>query len=121
MLRSRPARYRGGKAKGPADASAKTLNEWTVRKEKALAETRELELALKRGELIRVADVNALWGALMIANRNMYLGTPRQIFFEVPTLTATDRSNIERICRQNLEDGSLGRGYFSGLGGDDHA
>jgi hypothetical protein len=114
LLASRPPKFRGGSTKGPRAADAKTLNEWTVRKERALAELRELDLQIKRGEVIRVADFNAFWGSLVISNRNMYLGTPRQIFFEIPVLTATDRSIIERICRQNLEDASLGRGYFDG-------
>jgi hypothetical protein len=124
LLANRPLKFRGGKTKGPraADATAdRTLTEWTTRKEKALAELRELDLALKRGELIEVALVRQEWGRLMVANRNMYLGAARQIAFEIPTLTATDRSTIERICRHNLEDGALGRGYFGGLGGDDHA
>jgi hypothetical protein len=119
LLASRPPKFRGGSTKGPraADASTdRTLSEWTVRKERALAELRELDLQIRRGELIRVSDFNGFWGSLVVANRNMYLGTPRQIAFEVPTLTATDRSTIERICRQNLEDGALGRGYFSDVG-----
>jgi hypothetical protein len=116
FLANRPPKFRGGKTKGPrADGTAdRTLTDWTTRKEKALAELRELDLQIKRGELIRVDDFKGFWGSLMVSNRNMYLGTPRQIFFEIPTLTATDRSTIERICRQNLEDASLQRGYFAG-------
>jgi excisionase family DNA binding protein len=123
LLRQRLPKYRGGTAKGPAageegDSSA----EWTTpeavrRKENALARLRQIEANTAEGKLIRVDDFKALWSSLIISNRNMYLGTPGQIYFEIPTLSPHDRSVIERIVRDNLQDASLGRGYF--LGGSD--
>jgi hypothetical protein len=119
-LRSRPARYRGGKAKGPHAAATadRTLNEWTVRKEKALAETRELDLALRRGALIEVALVRQTRDPIIRGLMQRCLSWPGMFAFEIPTLTAHDRAIMERIIRDELTDASLGRGFdFSGIPG----
>jgi phage terminase Nu1 subunit (DNA packaging protein) len=97
-----------------AGRSGTNLSDARARLATLQAEGQEMKNGVLRGELIRVDDFNGFWGSLMVSNRNMYLGTPRQISFEIPTLTAVDRSTIERICRQNLEDAALQRGYFSG-------
>jgi hypothetical protein len=118
-LAERPAVYRGGKVKTARptpeqliEAPDWSLAESTRRRQAAMAALAELELALRSGKLLEHDEGFALWGSLTIGFRNMYLGTPRQIAFEIPTLTPTDRSIIERICRQNLEDASMQRGFF---------
>jgi hypothetical protein len=72
-------------------------------------------LQLKRGELIRVDEVKALWGRLIVACRNMMLQLPSRIAFGVPMLTKTDIASIDRLIRADLEDMALGRGYALGI------
>jgi hypothetical protein len=121
ILADRPATYRGGKTKAarPTPAQLLTAPDWSLaestrRRQAAMAALAELELALKSGKLLERDAGFALWGSLTVGFRNMYLGTPRQIAFEIPVLTATDRSIIERICRNNLHDAALGRGCYFG-------
>jgi hypothetical protein len=118
-LAGRPARYRGGAAKDKSRPAAKAakkpkaLVDSLTRKEAANAELAELRLARERGEWISRAEIWEMWSQIMVAVRQMVLALPNKIAFEIPTLTPNDRATIERICRDDLEDASMARGFLT--------
>jgi phage terminase Nu1 subunit (DNA packaging protein) len=71
----------------------------------------QLRYDKQANNLIEVQIVRDGWGRIMRAVRQLVLGLPGKIAFEVPTLTLHDRAAIERICRDDLEDAALDRGY----------
>jgi hypothetical protein len=75
--------------------------------------TRLLQLKLDKegGLLIEVQLVRQLWGQIIRGLRQFVLGLPGAIAFEIPVLTATDRSIMDRVCRDGLHDASLERGF----------
>jgi phage terminase Nu1 subunit (DNA packaging protein) len=77
------------------------------------AQTRLLELRVKKeeGKVIDVDDAREVWSAIVRGTRQMVLGIPGKVAFEVPTLTIHDRGVVERICRDALEDAALCRGF----------
>lgn len=77
----------------------------------------ELRNAALRGEVVAKSDVLDTWRTILRGVRGFVLALPGKIMFELPTLTPADRATIERICRDDLEDASLARGFD--LGGDD--
>jgi phage terminase Nu1 subunit (DNA packaging protein) len=80
-----------------------------------------LRLQKEAGELVTVDEVRETWGRIMRGIRQFVLALPGKIAFEVPTLSAFDRSVIERICRDELEDAALGRGFnMNDQTGGDH-
>jgi phage terminase Nu1 subunit (DNA packaging protein) len=122
LLAARPAKFRGGtikalRAPSPEQVAAApdwSLAESTRRRQAAMAQLAELDLAKAGGKLIEVDQVRELWARIVIATRNMFLGLPGKIAFEVPMLTAQDRATIARICRDDLEDAAMGRGLYFG-------
>jgi phage terminase Nu1 subunit (DNA packaging protein) len=77
----------------------------------ASTELLQVRLAKEAGELLPVEDVREVWGRVVRGIRQFVMSLPGKIAFEVPTLTVHDRGVIERICRDGLEDASLGRGF----------
>ena len=55
---------------------SKTLTEQRIRKEKALAGLRELQLAEAEGKLLRTDHVEAAWAGTVIKLRNAVLAIP---------------------------------------------
>jgi phage terminase Nu1 subunit (DNA packaging protein) len=76
-----------------------------------------LRLERERGEVIAVADAKEVWGAIVRGTRQMILSIPGKFAFETPTLTLHDRSVLERVCRDTLEDAALCRGFTLRPGG----
>jgi hypothetical protein len=66
--------------------------------------------------VISKVDMVDTWGVLMRGVRQFVMALPGKIAFELSVLTPADRSTIERICRDDLEDAALGRGFD--LGGE---
>jgi len=80
-----------------------------------------LRLQKESGALVTVDEVREVWGRIMRGIRQFVLALPGKVAFEVPTLTAHDRGVIERICRDELQDAALGRGFdMNGQTGGDH-
>jgi hypothetical protein len=119
LLASRPEVYRGGRKHDARREHDPTLAEATRRKEMARAELSELRLQRERGDWLSRDEVRQTWSQIMISVRQMCLSWPGKIAFEVPTLTATDRTVIERIVRDDLTDVSMGRGFLSTRKEDD--
>ena len=82
-----------------------------VKWKEASTELVRLRLQREAGELVGVDDVRETWGRIMRGIRQFVLALPGKVAFEVPTLTAHDRGVIERICRDELQDAALGRGF----------
>jgi phage terminase Nu1 subunit (DNA packaging protein) len=77
----------------------------------AQAELAEIELAKTRGEVLDRDTIQDTWQALLLAVRQTLLRLPSQIAFDVPTLSAHDRSRFTETCRNALWDLVLGRGF----------
>jgi phage terminase Nu1 subunit (DNA packaging protein) len=77
------------------------------------AKMARLRYQLAAGNLISIAVLRGILDPITLAMRNMFLGLPSKIAFEIPVLTPTDRATIVRICRDDLEDGAMGKGYFA--------
>jgi phage terminase Nu1 subunit (DNA packaging protein) len=77
----------------------------------AQAELAEIELAKTRGEVLDRDTIQDTWQALLLAVRQTLLRLPSQLAFDVPTLSAHDRSRFTETCRNALWDLVLGRGF----------
>jgi phage terminase Nu1 subunit (DNA packaging protein) len=93
----------------------------SVKWKEANTELVRLRLQREAGELVGVDDVRETWGRIMRGVRQFVLALPGKVAFEVPTLSTFDRGVIERICRDELEDAALGRGFdMNDQTGGDH-
>ena len=74
------------------------------RKESALANLRELEFAMKAGELVSVKDAEAAWFGVMRAIRDRLLGLPAQLALTIAGMTtpASDPAQIQTLLDQKL-------------------
>ena len=97
---------RSGSALADARAKLATLQ----------AAGQELRNAAIRGEVLPKADVIDTWRSILRGVRQFVMALPGKIAFEV-ALPPADRATVERICRDDLTDASLGRGFDVG-GGD---
>jgi phage terminase Nu1 subunit (DNA packaging protein) len=70
-----------------------------------------LRLQKEAGQVVGIEEVREIWGRIARGLRQFVLALPGKIAFEVPTLSAFDRGVIERICRDELEDAALARGF----------
>jgi phage terminase Nu1 subunit (DNA packaging protein) len=118
VLADRPPVYRGGVTKPARPTTAQlaqapdwSLAESTRRRQAAMAALAELELQIKRNEVIRVADYRMLLGQIAIAARNMMLSWPSRFAFDTPSLTAADVARGRQMVENDLHDMSWERGY----------
>lgn len=77
-----------------------SFSEAQRRKEQALAELRELELATKRGELVATADVQREWTGVLAAVRDSMLALPMRLSGRLAAMT--DQRVIERFLRDAI-------------------
>jgi phage terminase Nu1 subunit (DNA packaging protein) len=71
----------------------------------------QIRLRREAGEVVAVADVRETWSRIIRGIRQFVLALPGKIAFEVPTLNHHDRTVIERVCRDGLQDASMERGF----------
>jgi phage terminase Nu1 subunit (DNA packaging protein) len=71
----------------------------------------QVRLAKEAGLLISVDAVRSGWGRILRQVRQLVLGLPSRMAFEIPSLTAHDRATMERICRDGLTDVAMGKGF----------
>jgi hypothetical protein len=74
-------------------------------------ESVDLRVRRARGELVRVDDVRARWGTVIRNVRQLVLGLPAAVAYEVPTLSRADRAVLEKICWDALEEAAKGVGF----------
>lgn len=101
----------------PVEAQRGASAHVAMRLKTAQAHLVEVKLAKEAGLLVVASEVKETWGRVMRQIRQLVLGLPSRIAFEIPTLTPQDRETIERICRDGLEDCSTGRGFLAGTPG----
>jgi len=89
-----PSEAADGEA-GPEDFFASR-----ARKERALADLRQMEAAQKRGDLLPTADVEAAWSEMVISARAILLGLPARLAQKMAL--ETDRVNVEEILRDEI-------------------
>jgi hypothetical protein len=118
VLGDRPAVYRGGKLKAarPSPAQLASAPDWSLaestrRRQAAMAALAELELATKSGKLLERDKAFACWAGIMKGVQGRMLAWPSKAAFICPTLTATDRSALDQMTRDDLQDASLNRGF----------
>lgn len=97
---------------GPAGSSASPargddvpdLGEARARRETALADMAEIELAKIRGALIPAADVEARLVAVFSRCKTKLLGVPSRARQQDPDLSAAQLALLESLIREALED-----------------
>src|SRR5262249_20222977 len=84
------------------------------------AQTALAEAKLKRetGEVIPVDHAREVWAALLRGVKNFVLSIAGRFAFETPMMTPHERSILERICRDGLEDLAMVRGFQLGEAGE---
>lgn len=95
-----PASARGGRAARGAGKLGETLTAARARKESALASLHELELRLRRGELLEAGQVEAAWTKHILAARERLLGLPGKLAPRV--LGKTDVIEIQEAIRREI-------------------
>jgi phage terminase Nu1 subunit (DNA packaging protein) len=82
-----------------------------MRLKESSARLADLRYSREAGLLVAAADLKAAWAGIMRGVRQFVLSIPGAVAFSIPTLTATDRSIVERICSDGLTDCAMERGY----------
>jgi phage terminase Nu1 subunit (DNA packaging protein) len=77
---------------------SKTLTAARIRKETALSQLRELQLAERVGKLLDACQVEALWSQQMVAIRDAVLGIPARV---APQFA--DPRHAEAVIRRECE------------------
>jgi terminase small subunit / prophage DNA-packing protein len=91
-----------------------------LRLKESNARLADLRYQRESGSLVERALLHGIWDPIMLRVRRFVMGLPGIISFEIPVLTSTDRSTIERICRDGLHDCALERGFdFDAKASDD--
>jgi hypothetical protein len=80
------------------------LGESKARKEAALAELAEIELAEKRGELVKAKDVESKLADTFSACKTKLLGIAARVRQRDPSLTSVQIALIETLVREALDD-----------------
>jgi phage terminase Nu1 subunit (DNA packaging protein) len=80
------------------------LNEQRLRGLRASAETRELELAQKKGELVKLCDVQRVWGDLILMTKARLLSIPPRLAIDVlgESSRVMMQAKIERAIKDAL-------------------
>ena len=81
-----------------AGTESKGLTRERIRKERALASLRELELAQTRGELVRASEVAQTWNNAVVRLREAVLAIPARVAARFP-----DSRHAEAVIRRECE------------------
>jgi phage terminase Nu1 subunit (DNA packaging protein) len=73
-----------------------------ARKERALADKHEMDLSLRRGELLEASDVERVWLSRITAAKTRLMGIPRKCAPAVVMVTAP--ADAEAIIEQEVRD-----------------
>ncbi len=91
----------------PADAEAPPVNELAAartRREASRAELAEIQLAEKRGELVRVRDVEARLADVFLRCRTQLMGIPSRLREQDPTLSPRQVQLVDSLIRETLKE-----------------
>ena len=84
--------------------STGTLAEEQTRLAKAKADREELELEVRRGELIPVDVAGVVWGQVVASARTRLLSLPASIKTQLPHVDADAVEHVDRFVREILEE-----------------
>jgi phage terminase Nu1 subunit (DNA packaging protein) len=85
-------------------AAPSPLAEARARQATAGATLAELELAEKRGQLVRIDDVEARWADIVTIARTKLMGLPARARLRDRTLTAKQVAMLDALVREALEE-----------------
>jgi phage terminase Nu1 subunit (DNA packaging protein) len=85
-----------------------------VRLKEANIRLANLRFKKESGTLVEKDLVLQTWCPIMRGVVQRSLAYPAKFMFEIPTITVTDRSRMEQIIRDDLEDMRLGHGFDFG-------
>lgn len=97
-----------GRAAAAGDGGLDLVAE-RARLAKAQADRQELELAVRRGQLVDAQDVRQRFAQLVTAAKTKLLGLPSAAKGRIPTLTVRDVDALDDLVRQALEELADGR------------
>jgi len=87
----------------PTDANAAYLSA-RARRESALADMAEIEVAEKRGELVPVSDAEAHWADVVTIIKTKILGVPARVAQRLPKLAGEVVPVLDTLLREALEE-----------------
>jgi len=67
----------------------------------------ELRIAQVEGALINMEEIEEAWSAVVNSTKQLILGMPARIRFDLPHLTGKDQEIIDRTVRDMLEETAL--------------
>lgn len=91
-------------ATGDASAPVNELAAARARREAAAAELAEIDLAERRGSLVRAHDLEARLADVFLRSRTRLLGLPSRLREQDPTLTAAQLELVEALLVEALEE-----------------
>jgi len=94
----------GPTAPAQTAAVASPLAEARARHAAASATIAELELAEKRGQLVRIEDVEARWSEVVTLLRTKLLGVPARMRQRDPSLKSKQIATVDTLIREALEE-----------------
>jgi phage terminase Nu1 subunit (DNA packaging protein) len=94
----------GPTAPALAVATPSPLAEHRARQAAAAATIAELELAEKRGQLVRIEDVEARWADIVTLVRTKLLGVASRARIRDPSLTSKQVGVFDALIREALEE-----------------
>jgi phage terminase Nu1 subunit (DNA packaging protein) len=100
-------------SKASAEAAGSFM-EARIRRERALAERAELDLARRRGALIPVAEVEIGWSEIVSATRNRLLGIVPSLRVFKPASIDEVLDRVDEAITAALGDLADGKGYLDG-------
>ena len=94
----------GPTAPAIAAAAPSPLAEARARQAAAAATLAELELAEKRGQFVRIEDVEARWSEIVTLMRTKLLGVPARMRQRDPSLKSKQIATVDALIREALEE-----------------
>ena len=85
-------------------AATSPLAAAALRERLARAETMELELKRRSGEVVPIRHVEMRWTARVLGARTKFLGFPTQAKQRLPHLTVADLAVLDQLVREVLEE-----------------
>jgi phage terminase Nu1 subunit (DNA packaging protein) len=79
----------------------------------------EIRIAQIEGKLISREEVEEVWAALVLANRQLVLSVATRARLELPHMTGHDQATIQKLCHDILAETALGEGTMPAIKGPD--
>lgn len=70
----------------------------------------ELRIAQLEGTVISMDEVDQVWTALVVQNRQLVMSIPGRLRMEIPTMSGHEQKVAERVCHDLLTETAMGTG-----------